>query len=320
MAAEQAGIVPVALPHWATDALPPAAAQFVSGVLGYLEFASRGVLHSDSVFWVVTLGALWLAADFLRRGFRLVWPRRKVEGTFATAAILLSNMILGPFVALAAGALQQVYDGLNVPRIDPGAWNGVPAFVLVPFAILAYDFANYWNHRLMHTRLVWPVHAVHHSDPEMTGLTTFRVHVFEIFVMMASYTLLLSWLGFPPDVMGGAAVLLGLLNAYVHIDVDWGHGPFRYLLASPRFHKWHHADAPAAYGKNLANVFPFLDKLFGTYRVPGPCDVAVGAKGVPENDVPKLLLFPFVAWGQMARRAWRRRQSAASPAPAEANA
>lgn len=242
-----------------------------------------------------------IIADYVRKGFRVIWPRRIVEGTLATIAIIAANLMFGPMVKLAAQGLQAAYDGLGVPRIDPAIWSGVPSLVLVAIAIFAYDVANYWNHRAMHMRWLWPVHAVHHSDPDITGLSTFRIHVLEGLVMMGSYTLLLSWLSFPPNVLGGAAVLLGLLNAYTHVNIDWGHGPFRYLLASPRFHRWHHADVAEAHGKNLANVFPFLDVLFGTYYVPGKCNVPLGAEGVPQNDVVKLLLFPFASWARMMR-------------------
>ena len=110
---------------------------------------------------------------------------------------------------------------------------------------------------------------------------------------------LLTGLGLPSDVLGYGAILLSLHNVYVHMDMDWGHGPFRLLLASPRYHRWHHADVPEAQGKNLANVFPLYDVMFGTYYMPGTCTERLGAKGVPENDVAKLLLHPFKEWIKM---------------------
>ena len=67
-----------------------------------------------------------------------------------------------------------------------------------------------------------------------------------------------------------------------------------------RFHRWHHADVPEAHGKNLANIFPFFDWMFGTYRVPGPCDAPVGAAGIPRNDVVKLTLWPLLEWARLA--------------------
>ena len=84
------------------------------------------------------------------------------------------------------------------------------------------------------TKVLWPIHAVHHSDPDVTALTTCRVHIFESVVMSTSYIVLLSWLGFPDRIIGFGAVFLALHNAYVHVNVDWDHGPLRYVIASPR--------------------------------------------------------------------------------------
>jgi sterol desaturase/sphingolipid hydroxylase (fatty acid hydroxylase superfamily) len=160
----------------------------------------------------------------------------------------------------------------------------------------------------MHHRLLWPVHAIHHSDPEVNGLTGYRVHMLEGLVMWISYTVMLTWLGFPDDVLAGGAVFIALHQVYIHTKLDWDHGILRLVIASPRFHRWHHADVAEAHGKNLANIFPIFDWLFGTYYEGGPCRAPMGAKGVPENDVAKLILFPFREWGRMlfiaAKRIW----------------
>ena len=276
-----------------------------AGGLGDLLGRIATAFASHDVVATLVLCAVVVIADFGRRGFRIAWPRKVVIGALATLAILAANVAFSPFVVMLARSFNSAYAALDLPRVDPAFWSGVPVWIMVPLAILAYDVANYWNHRAMHLRWLWPVHAVHHSEQAVNGLTTLRVHGLEALVMTMSYTLLLSWLGFPPDVLGGVAAGLALFNAYQHVDVDWGHGPLRYVIASPRFHRWHHADVPEAHGKNLANVFPFLDVAFGTYYAPGRCDVPLGAEGVPENDVPRLMLFPFVAWARMAAQALR---------------
>lgn len=254
-------------------------------------------------FWA---GAIFLFALFLlhmhRQGFRPSWPRRLVEGTATNIGFFLSNILFAPAVYLAAGAVESLYDRLDVPHIPTSVWQNLPTWVLVPIAIFAYDFANYWSHRLMHMRWLWPVHAIHHSDPDVTGLTAYRIHFLEVLIMLVSYTLLLSWLGFPQDVLGYSAAVLSLHVIYVHLDLDWDHGWLRHVVASPRFHRWHHADVPAAYGKNLANHFPVFDLVFGTYYVPGCCKATMGARDVPQNDLVRLLLFPFAQWSTMLGR------------------
>jgi len=157
-------------------------------------------------------------------------------------------------------------------------------------AILAQDFANYWNHRAMHLKWLWPVHAIHHSEScRQRPLTTYRIHILEALVDVGLlYHFCWTWLGmarrrnwYRPR------YFLTFHNVYVHINVDWGHGPAcACLIASPRFQPagtMPMCRRPTA--RNLANVFPLFDWMFGTYRVPGPCNAPVGAAGIPRNDV-----------------------------------
>jgi sterol desaturase/sphingolipid hydroxylase (fatty acid hydroxylase superfamily) len=57
-------------------------------------------------------------------------------------------------------------------------------------------------------------------------------------------------------------------SALVHANLDWSFGPFRYLLASPLFHRWHHTSASRGGSSNFAGTFPFIDLMFGTFYMP----------------------------------------------------
>ncbi len=267
-------------------------------------FAKRGAAWTDMIVAPhmvagIAFLCLLLVIDLALRGWRLSWSRRAINGAFATLTIFHVNFLLAPVVWVMAEEVKALYKLANIPTIPTEFWGHTPTWLVCIFAIVAHDFANYWNHRLMHLRLFWPVHAIHHSESEVTGLTSYRVHLFEPVVMWSSYVLMLTWLGLPADAIGIGAIVLALHNIYVHVNVDWEHGPFRLLVASPRFHRWHHADVPEAYGKNLANVCPLFDWMFGTYYNPGKCEERLGAEGVPENDVVKLLLWPFTEWTRM---------------------
>ncbi|WP_044590577.1 sterol desaturase family protein [Bradyrhizobium sp. LTSPM299] len=262
--------------------------------------AWRGAV-SDPGKQLIFAALLLLLAAYM--GWRSSWPRRAVdtvESVTATLAIFLINILLTPAVWLLSEHFKALYALLGIPSVPGSVWDGLPLWLLSFIAILTQDFANYWNHRAMHLKWLWPVHAIHHSDPVVNGLTTYRIHILEAFVMWGSYTILLTWLGMPADAIGIGALFVTFHNVYVHINVDWGHGALRLLIASPRFHRWHHADVPESHGKNLANIFPFFDWMFGTYRVPGPCDAPVGAAGIPRNDVVKLTLWPLLEWARLA--------------------
>ena len=64
-------------------------------------------------------------------------------------------------------------------------------------------------------------------------------------------------------------------SAFVHANLNWTLGPFRYLLAGPVFHRWHHTAVERGGEKNFAPTFPILDILFGTFYWP--------ARSLPEG-------------------------------------
>lgn len=196
--------------------------------------------------------------------------------------------------------LQRQYDAFGIPTLDPAIWVGVPVFVVCVIGIIAKDFADYWTHRAMHTKWGWATHAAHHSDTHVNAFTGLRVHFLESFLMTLGYVLLLTWLQIP-QVIPIVALFYTVQGIYVHLDLDWDHGRFKYLFASPRYHRWHHADVPQAYGKNLASVIPLWDVLFGTYYNPGICREPMGAlkTGVPDKNPILIYIHPFQEWGRL---------------------
>jgi len=230
-----------------------------------------------------------------------------LRNTGATLAVLAVNLLMAPVVYVIAGKMLSFYASLGIPSVPESFWGGVPWIVVALAGLAAKDFADYWSHRLLHTPLFWPIHAVHHSDTHVNGFTTFRVHVLELVVMNISYIALLSWLGIPSAMIAAAYIFASLHNAYIHFEIDIDHGPLNWLIASPRFHRWHHADYPPAYGKNLANMIPLYDVLFGTYYRAGPCLEKMGAEreGISGTDAARLVLLPFTLWGRKITQSLR---------------
>ncbi len=260
-------------------------------------------LYNPRFYMAMGLAFGLIAFDVFRKGWRQSITHRAITGSLASVGVRFLNILFVPFVFYAVTFLQAGYDYLAIPSIPASFWEGVPFWVAGILAIVLHDFADYWNHRAMHTYWLWPVHAVHHSDQEVNGFTTFRIHFLEAIIMRASYIFFVSWAGFSAEAASFGAVIFLMHNVYVHANLDWDHGPFKMLVASPRFHRWHHANDEAAYGKNLANLMPIYDYMFGTYHNPHPCRSPMGADGVPHSDVIKLMLFPFTEWTKYVRKA-----------------
>ena len=257
------------------------------------------VLTSTEMIAAYLVTAILMALTYIKRGPSSLPKEKTVKGVLTTLGIFSFNLMLSPVIALGVFYFRKLYEMANIPTLSSEIWVGTPYIIAAFVAIVSKDFVDYWNHRAMHTKWIWPIHAIHHSDEVVNGMTTFRIHALEALFMKITHVLVLSWMGMPPEVAASTHVLIMLLNMYVHADVDWNHGPFRLFLASPGFHRWHHADCPEAYGKNLANVLPLYDYMFGTYYEPVPCRERMGAKGVPHADLVGLLAFPFVEWARM---------------------
>jgi len=265
----------------------------------------RSFLLSPSMLWVFGLSTAFVGAGVLLGMRARVLSPAAIRNSLASLAILAFNILMAPVVYVLSDLVARGYGQLGIPSIPPSAWQGVPWLVVAVVGIVAKDFADYWCHRALHTPLGWPIHAVHHSDSHVNGFTAFRVHLLEVVTMKIFYIVLLTWIGIPTQLIVAAYVVASLHTAYVHLELDIDHGPLNWLIASPRFHRWHHADAPEAYGKNLANMIPLFDLMFGTYHRHDACDESMGAlrDGIPDTDPVKLVLLPFMLWARQVRAA-----------------
>lgn len=251
------------------------------------------------LFLLAIIAVMTVLAGIVSRKRPLISPSQ-FDSALTSVGMACFNVLCGG-LAIVAGvnpAFRSFYDSIGIPKVDPAFWAGVPPVITISLGVLAKDFADYWNHRAMHRRWFWPFHAIHHSDNDVNGFSIYRIHILEALFMNASYVVIISWLSLPVLESVVLMVMLKMQHAYVHLDLDWDHGPFRRVIASPRFHRWHHADVREAYGKNLANVFSFYDVLFGTYYMPGPCRAPMGAAstGIRPTNIVRLITYPFEVW------------------------
>ena len=84
-------------------------------------------------------------------------------------------------------------------------------------------------------------------------------------------------------------------SAFVHANLNWTLGPFKYVLATPVFHRWHHTSLEEGGNTNFAGTFPIWDILFGTFRMPaGALPDHYGVDGEPlPTALGGQLVYPF---------------------------
>ncbi len=241
---------------------------------------------------------LFTAIVFAVKGRAAVqWSSGVMRSVRTNLALSLLNALAAPFAFVFIGACQRSFEALGLPHIPVTTWGAAPFFVVVCMYLVLQDLADYWVHRVLHAQAFWPIHGVHHSDADMNWTTTYRIHILETVMMQLTYLIVMSWFGLPPAAGAAIVLFLTVYNGFVHINADIHFGPLTKVFSTPRFHRWHHADDPAAYNSNFGNFLSIWDVLFGTYRVPGAYKGTLGFDGSPNHNLLKLLIWPYWQWG-----------------------
>ena len=149
-----------------------------------------------------------------------------------------------------------------------GPLSQLPLWVQALLFLVASDFMLYWLHRLFHGGEFWKYHAVHHSSAELDWISAARFHPVNLVLGTISVDVILLMAGISPNIMLWVGPFTTFHSAFVHANLNWTLGPFRYVIATPMFHRWHHTPIDDGGNTNFAGTFPIWDVLFGTFRMP----------------------------------------------------
>jgi sterol desaturase/sphingolipid hydroxylase (fatty acid hydroxylase superfamily) len=174
-------------------------------------------------------------------------------------------------------------------------WFGeLPRGVQALLVLVVGDLVGYGVHRILHGRRLWRFHAIHHSSPQLDWLSTTRGHPVDEVFMRAVQTVAALAVGIDGTVVAAYVPLLLVLGIALHANVPWTFGPLRYVIASPAFHRWHHAKDAEGVDKNFAGLFPLWDLVFRTYYLPrGRLPDEVGVREAVPDGVLRQLAWPF---------------------------
>jgi len=161
----------------------------------------------------------------------------------------------------------------------------LPLALQVPLAILVADLAGYAAHRAFHAvPLLWRFHAIHHSSEALDWLAGSRLHLVDAVATRAVVFVPLFALGFERAALTAYLVLVSAQATWIHANLRGAPRWLEALVATPRFHHWHHAAEREARDRNFAVHLPVVDRLFGTHHLPpGRWPARYGVDG---DDVP----------------------------------
>jgi sterol desaturase/sphingolipid hydroxylase (fatty acid hydroxylase superfamily) len=199
----------------------------------------------------------------------LLWMRRRgrlTRGALREMLVSLSTLPPNILVSIVfAGWWVLVYSWFHAFAL----FEIPTTLAILPLAVLLADFCYYVEHRSAHrVGLLWKLyHAVHHSSPDYTVATAYRVSFVNQLAAPLFY-LPCVLLGFDPALVVALQVLAIHYQAWVHTRAI---GPLPLLdafLNTPANHRMHHDLAMPARGVNFGGIFVIWDRLFGTYVAP----------------------------------------------------
>ena len=139
----------------------------------------------------------------------------------------------------------------------------------------------------------------YHADPSFFRRSRLDLggafHPVNLFLGTIAVDVILLMAGISPNIMLWVGPFTTFHSAFVHANLNWTLGPFKYVLATPVFHRWHHTSLEQGGNTNFAGTFPLWDILFGTFRMPEnvlPEDYGVDDQAIP-SEIAGQLAYPF---------------------------
>ena len=248
--------------------------------------------------WINIRDLLALALVFMP--LERLFPVHRREPVFRQGMVtdLLHYFLSGLLISLGLMAILHVAITIGEQAIPAGVqqWSGrMPLVFAVPAIIIIADLGFYFAHRMLHSvPFLWRFHAVHHSSRQLDWLAAYRVHPIDQVIVKSVSLVPVFVLGFSELAILCAALVYHWHSIFLHSNIRAPFGPLKWIIASPEFHHWHHADAAEAHDRNFAGQVALWDVIFSTAHMPGPMPGQYGINDPVPHRYFAQLAYPFL--------------------------
>lgn len=211
-----------------------------------------------AVFWTLLI---WTIANPARR--EQFYRRTAVEWWIDALGLCAQGLLVPLMQIYLIGALLK----FGLPSVQGIlVLTPLPAFLL---NFLAVDYLYYWNHRLFHSKALWPIHELHHTSTSLDVIATSRnalwTPVLTIYVWINGFFVFLLQDPFWYLVAAACTAALDLWrhSQYCPCKHRKIYDLFCMLFITPRDHAWHHSSD--VFDRNFGANFNCWDRLHGTY-------------------------------------------------------
>ena len=212
----------------------------------------------DSIFFIFA-AAIFLI-EVIELGFKGNFSRAKVTEMLASASTQVPYRLIEAFLMTGLYRLFHVLAYSSIPWMMDISWT------TALLAIVAADFAYYWEHRIAHrVRILWTQHAVHHSSRDYNIITAIRFGPLEsVWSLLAHIPLLL--IGFPPELIFFGIIVVLAYQTWLHTELVGKLGRLEWVLNTPSHHRVHHGCDQKYLDKNYAGILIIWDRMFGSFQ------------------------------------------------------
>lgn len=180
------------------------------------------------------------------------------------------------------------------PEAMRSAASAQPVWLQVLLCTIITDLGFYAAHRLMHqVPWLWNFHAIHHSSEQLDWLAAFRVHPVDQVIVKGTSLLPIFVIGFSMEAIAIATFIYQWQSLLIHSNIRVSFGKLNWVMASPEFHHWHHANQPEAHNKNYSGQLPLWDLVFGTLHLPSRLPETYGIDEALPDTYTDQIIHPF---------------------------
>lgn len=242
---------------------------------------------------LILIGSLYLILGL----FEIKFPAQKgqkisgrVRNIFLTAILLVSGVLFVTFF----------YVLIPIEMRFLGE-RGIAFSILYVLAfVFLFDLIFYWYHRAEHRfNFFWAVHELHHSDTELNASTSMRTYWLERPLQALLITLPIQYI-IGIDERGVIILPFVMITWLFFAHANWRLrlGFLTPIICGPQVHRIHHSILPQHQDKNMAQFFPVIDIIFGTYYKPGRDEFPpTGTINLPSSaPISEIMIRPFKMW------------------------
>ena len=292
--------------------------------------------------FLITFGTLYFAQKYSLKDSIKTMLDKKIWLTKSTLTDMVVTIVYlalfnAPTNLVQAGIMGTTYYFLGQQLVDMGARELVTfsmgplpeAIIACAITMLTFDFATYVAHRIMHkVPMLWDIHLVHHSPETLNIFSAYRQNPLDRLIRNSTAGLFMGiglavfHVFFPASVMEYKILGVGAGFFFVlfTVHLQHSHVPVHYpkwlqpILLSPHLHQIHHSVAERHHDKNFASIFPYWDKMFGTYY-DEQLDIKTVKFGLGKEDpighkIWRCYLYPVVNLPNRLQQLWWKRRAA----------